>query len=279
MSRITGKTQARGGFTLVELLVVIGIIAILLSFLMPAISRIKEHANRTKCANNLREMGKALLMYTQAADWKGNYPRIAPWSGLFWNWWTSTDRLNEMGMTASSFGYLEDYCGGSRKLLLCPSRKTGGWTQDYTGKSGTQNGLRRDYVYYGQVQGQPLPPWVPSGIGEKAAGPAVGVRTPSPSTKQEYYVMEPDDIGNCVLMSDLVWRQSFNGAFLNGEVNHGQMVSGTDAFYDVWCNTVRADGSVLGRLVSSNDATIFMEHAYNGSVISTSVDWWNWYYR
>ena len=71
MTRLNRRSQR--GFTLVELLVVIGIIALLISILLPALNAAKERANRVKCASNLRQVGQGLMLY--ANDNKGAYPR------------------------------------------------------------------------------------------------------------------------------------------------------------------------------------------------------------
>ena len=75
------RTQRRG-FTLVELLVVIGIIALLLSILIPVLNQAKERALRVKCAAHLHNVGESLFIY--ANDNKGKLPQHN--GGANWLW-------------------------------------------------------------------------------------------------------------------------------------------------------------------------------------------------
>ena len=72
--RLTDMTHGRrAGFTLLEVIIAIGIIALLLALLLPALERAREQANNLRCATNLNQIGVALVIYSN--DNHGQYPR------------------------------------------------------------------------------------------------------------------------------------------------------------------------------------------------------------
>src|SRR5689334_23337821 len=72
----------RGGFSLVELLVVVGIIGILIALLLPTLHGARRAAQATQCASNLRQVMIAFTNY--ASDNRGAFPpNIGP-QGIFW---------------------------------------------------------------------------------------------------------------------------------------------------------------------------------------------------
>jgi prepilin-type N-terminal cleavage/methylation domain-containing protein/prepilin-type processing-associated H-X9-DG protein len=94
--------RARSAFTLVELLVVIGIIALLISILLPSLNRARQAANQVYCLSQLKQIGTALHMY--ANTHKGSLP-IGYWSGATdTNGGTGTDwtRLIDRYLSSSS---------------------------------------------------------------------------------------------------------------------------------------------------------------------------------
>jgi prepilin-type N-terminal cleavage/methylation domain-containing protein len=74
-SRLVTRSKSRG-FTLVELLVVIGIIALLISILLPALNKAREVAVTTACLSNMRQLGEAVAIYQ--SENRGCFPPIYP---------------------------------------------------------------------------------------------------------------------------------------------------------------------------------------------------------
>ena len=111
----------RKAFTLVELLVVIGIIALLISILLPTLNKAKQQALRVACAANLRSMGQAMTMYVAETGYYPGHAALRPSGGNPFAVWPT--RLRRMAR-------------GSRDLFWCPANQPGFRWQQVNGPPG-----------------------------------------------------------------------------------------------------------------------------------------------
>jgi prepilin-type N-terminal cleavage/methylation domain-containing protein len=123
------RISRRHGFTIVEILVVIGIIAILLALLFPAVQAVRESANRTACQNNLKQIGLALRGFADQHDaypvpvdnnnyglkTRSSFPPLLPYMGekAVYELWNQKANWND----ASNKNFL----ASKISLFLCPS--------------------------------------------------------------------------------------------------------------------------------------------------------------
>ena len=144
------QKQNHRAFTLVELLVVIGIIALLISILLPALSKAREQANTIKCAANLHNIGLGINIYI--SEWKGKYP--AAYLYVNQSWATGDGRSTDEGSGVQHVSYLlnGNSSGGGAgananalnvsgaKSFICPAFARGGLSPTNTDSGNLDDG-------------------------------------------------------------------------------------------------------------------------------------------
>jgi len=123
----------RRGFSLIELLVVIAVVAIVIGLLLPAVQKVREAANRTSCANNIKQLGLAMQCYL---DSHKSFPSgyVSSPLGVGWGWGTmlfpnleQQPLYNQLGLPGATFGNGVNFADSTPltqtplSLFVCPS--------------------------------------------------------------------------------------------------------------------------------------------------------------
>jgi prepilin-type N-terminal cleavage/methylation domain-containing protein len=123
----SSPARRRGGFTLVELLVVIGIIALLMGLLLPAVQMVRESANRISCANNLKQI--SLAMHHYHLDKEHLPPRCvlgngATWAVLILPYLEQDNLLKQWDLSRGYYDQNDVARLTPLSIYFCPSRRS-----------------------------------------------------------------------------------------------------------------------------------------------------------
>lgn len=140
------------GFTLIELLVVIAIIGVLVGLLLPAVQKVRDAANRIKCANNLKQLGLAVHNYVSSFD--GTLPPARTRENNKDRWWFGETTGSAVD---TARGHLMPYLENNTLVLKCPNVDATKIQQKYQGGTG---GYGYNYAYLAPLS-YPAPAFLP----------------------------------------------------------------------------------------------------------------------
>jgi prepilin-type N-terminal cleavage/methylation domain-containing protein/prepilin-type processing-associated H-X9-DG protein len=232
--------RSHGAFTLIELLVVIAIIAILAAILFPVFAQAREKARQSGCLSNLKQIGTALMMYTQ--DYDEAYP--CNWYGGLWP--TTPDGKQYKWMDAV-YPYVKN-----EQVFTCPS----------------DGSSRKNYIYYRNLPKQSTDNW--GSYLTNVAYWDLGPGTPA-SSEGNPSARRTTTLAAVARPSETVWAADGNGSFQLAWPN----IKRQPGIYDTSPRTLgnKGDGGILfeGALVERHQGRLNVVWV-DGHASSTNLD-------
>ena len=124
------RRSPRDGFSIVEIMVVVSMLALLAAMLFPLLSQARYASYNAQCVSNLRQFGEAFSLYER--DWSGEWPNPGGQLGD-WGYWSQTNRNGGLNP------YLKQ--SGDKSVWCCPLMPD--WKSKYPPRSYTMNSYLR----------------------------------------------------------------------------------------------------------------------------------------
>lgn len=130
------KSKHKKGFTLMELLVVIAIISLLLSILLPSLTKVKKLAKRVVCSSRFRQYGLINQVYAQDhREWLPRFLQLDQ-QDLVFKFGSDIKNVLPYAMTDDLYQYLKDAYDLEAEFLVCPTKKFSAENTSYINDEG-----------------------------------------------------------------------------------------------------------------------------------------------